>query len=88
MSAKFAASARSVEKRQMRENTELAIRQLRKRQRIERDAELHKLEARQALEQQGLKERLEISKLEEQYAIEAEQKLPASMNSVICFFYI
>jgi hypothetical protein len=86
MSAKFAASARSVEKRQMRENTELAIRQLRKRQRIERDAELHKLEARQALEQQGLKERLEIAKLEEEYAIEAEQKLcfdeQADLNNI------
>ncbi len=68
-------SARSIEKRQMREKTELAIKQLCEWQRVERDAELHKLEARQALEHQGSKERLEIAKLEEQYAIEAEQNL-------------
>ena len=86
MSAKSAGSARSVEKRQMQEKTELAIKQLREWQRIERDAELHKLEARQALEQQSLKERLEIAKLEEQYAIEAEQNLcfdeQADLNNV------
>lgn len=75
VSAKSAASARSVEKRQMREKAELSVKQLREQQKIERDAELHKLEARQALEQQSLKERLEIAKLEEQYAIEAEQRL-------------
>jgi hypothetical protein len=44
---KSAASARCVEKLQIREKTELAIKQLRERQIIEQDAELHKLEAQQ-----------------------------------------
>lgn len=74
-SAKSAASARSVEKRQMRERAELSIKQLRERQRVERDAEMRILEAQQALKQQTFRERLEIAKLEEKYAIEAEQRL-------------
>ena len=89
-SAQSVASARSVEKRQMREKVELSIKQRHECQKIERDAELHKLEARQALEQQSLKERVEIAKLEEQYAIEAEQRLcfddeQADLNSIKAF---
>ena len=50
ISAKSAASARSVEKRQMREKAELSVKQLCERQKTERDEELHKLETRQVLE--------------------------------------
>ena len=39
MSAKSAASERSLEMRQMRENVELSFKQLRERQKIESDAE-------------------------------------------------